>query len=98
MQYVIEANGNVYPCDFYVLDEVCVGNITQQTLWELFEHPLTQHFVCEKREYQTCEGCEFHKICRGGCKRMKDACYCGYREVLKKVLPTLLAKASPLVH
>ncbi len=106
MQYVIEANGNVYPCDFYVLDEMCVGNITQQTLRELFEQPLTQRFICDKRDYRTCAGCEFYKMCRGGCKRMKDACYvgaeddgyCGYREVLKQVLQPLLAMAAPPVH
>lgn len=106
MQYVIEANGNVYPCDFNVLDEWCVGNICQQTLRELFEQPLTQRFICEKPNYQTCESCEFYKMCRGGCKRMKDACYvgaedngyCGYREVLQKVVQPLVALASPMTQ
>lgn len=102
MQYVIEANGNVYPCDFYVLDELCVGNITQQTLRELFEQPLTQQFICDQPHYGTCDTCEFFKMCRGGCKRMKEACYvtsdtddfCGYREVLQEVAAPLVALAS----
>jgi sulfatase maturation enzyme AslB (radical SAM superfamily) len=36
-QYIIEADGSVYPCDFYVLDEYNAGNVTRQTLREIFE-------------------------------------------------------------
>lgn len=27
MQYVVEADGSVYPCDFYMLDQYKLGNL-----------------------------------------------------------------------
>lgn len=42
-QFVIEADGSVYPCDFYMLDEYCIGNFSTddfetvekiETLWD----------------------------------------------------------------
>ena len=29
VHYVIEGNGDVYPCDFYCLDEYCMCNINE---------------------------------------------------------------------
>ena len=31
-QFVVEGNGNVYPCDFYCLDEWLLGNINSDEL------------------------------------------------------------------
>lgn len=102
VQYVIEADGSVYPCDFYVLDEYRMGYITDSTLRELFEQPIAKEFLCEKSEVsQTCLSCSFRKACNGGCKRMKEAVYvnkkddfCGYQEVLKQVVNPLMALQS----
>ena len=35
-QFVIEANGDVYPCDFYCIDKYNLGNIKTSSLKELF--------------------------------------------------------------
>lgn len=32
MQYVVEADGSVYPCDFYMLDQYKLGNLNTDTL------------------------------------------------------------------
>ncbi|MTD42027.1 SPASM domain-containing protein [Erwinia sp. CPCC 100877] len=94
VQYVIEANGSVYPCDFYVLDEYCLGNIQEQTLKELFEQDLSKLFLCSRKSLPaTCESCPFKAMCNGGCKRMEDAMYvdnqgyCGYQQLLKEFIP-----------
>ncbi|MGM0125179.1 anaerobic sulfatase maturase [Enterococcus sp. AZ194] len=95
IQYVIEADGSVYPCDFYVLDEYRIGYIQEAGLKELFEQEISTSFLCEKRETGPfCQACPFQKACNGGCKRMKDAVYvtkeqnfCGYQQVLKQVIP-----------
>lgn len=95
IQYVIEADGSVYPCDFYVLDEYRMGYIQDMGLKELFEQEISENFLCEKRENGPfCQSCPFQKACGGGCKRMKDAIYvtkdqrfCGYQQVLEQVLP-----------
>lgn len=95
VQYVIEADGSVYPCDFYVLDEYRMGYIQEQTLRELFEQDISHKFVCEKLAAAAyCADCPFRTMCNGGCKRMKDAMYvdgggryCGYADLLKAFLP-----------
>lgn len=96
VQYVIEADGSVYPCDFYVLDEYRMGYIQEQTLRELFEQGVAKKFVCEKPKItEKCLDCPFYQMCRGGCKRMKDAMYvdrqgnCGYEQLLKEFVPKI---------
>lgn len=90
IQYVIEADGSVYPCDFYVLDEYRMGYITESTLFELRRTRPVTNFLCNKPELsEYCQTCPFIKMCNGGCKRMKNSMYlnkaetfCGYREFL----------------
>ncbi|WP_086348272.1 radical SAM/SPASM domain-containing protein [Candidatus Enterococcus clewellii] len=97
IQYVIEADGSVYPCDFYVLDEYRLGYIQEQTLRELFEQKRSREFLCSKEKLSSyCESCPFFKACRGGCKRMKEVVYvdreetfCGYQAVLKSFVPKI---------
>ena len=90
VQYVIEADGSVYPCDFYVLDDYRMGYIQEQTLRQLFEQDIAKTFVCQRLEMpKKCLSCPFQKMCRGGCKRMKDAIYvdgdyCGYQQLLQE--------------
>lgn len=67
VQYVIEANGNVYPCDFYCLDQYYMGNIHDITLKEM--HAV--NFINEeKKMFKDCPICKFRKLCGGNCKRM----------------------------
>ena len=96
VQYVIEADGSVYPCDFYVLDEYRMGYIQEQTLRELFSQDVSKKFLCERDPLsEKCQTCPFIKMCRGGCKRMKDAMYvderdfCGYASLLKEFVPKI---------
>lgn len=97
IQYVIEADGGVYPCDFYVLDEYRLGNIREQRLRELYMNKRATAFLCERPKLSKfCETCPFQKACGGGCKRMKDAMYvaptedyCGYQDLLKHFVPKI---------
>lgn len=97
VQYVIEADGSVYPCDFYVLDEYRLGNITESTLRELFMAKVGQNFLQEPRDMTgLCETCPYLKVCGGGCKRMahtvyknRAGTYCGYQDVLNTVAQPL---------
>ena len=96
VQYVIEADGSVYPCDFYVLDEYRMGYIQDETLQELFSKDISKQFVCERTTLTSlCETCPFLKICGEGCKRMADAVYvdasyfCGYANLLKVFIPQI---------
>jgi uncharacterized protein len=96
-QYVVEADGSVYPCDFYVLDNYNTGNLTRQTLRELFDSPRMRAFLLEERRLPgICQSCAYLKMCGGGCRRMRDAVYyggggpfCGYKTFLDKCLKPL---------
>lgn len=66
----IEADGSLYPCDFYVLDHYRIGYIQDLSVVQAFQHPVYQNFVNQsKARPKHCDACQFFKICRGGCKR-----------------------------
>lgn len=46
-QFVIEADGSVYPCDFYVLDNYNLGNIKDNTLLDILRKPIMHKFLHE---------------------------------------------------
>lgn len=97
VQYVIEADGSVFPCDFYCLDEYKLGHITEKTLRELFNQQPAITFLNNQKESPSyCLSCPFKAMCNGGCRRMKDAMYvnrdndfCGYQNVLNKIVPKI---------
>ena len=76
MQNVIEANGNVYPCDFYALDEYCMGNIHEISLEEMektAQNPSASVFFADaQRRDDRCASCRWYPLCRGGCRRYCD--------------------------
>ena len=96
-QLVVEADGSVYPCDFYCLDEYRLGNLCEKTIPELLAAPQAETFLQRPRESPAlCARCEFRRFCGGFCKRMQrevcctgDGGFCGYREFLMQNLPAL---------
>lgn len=99
-QFVIEGNGNIYPCDFYCTDEWLLENINNTDFRAIFMCEKAIKFL--KESYivnEKCKSCECFKICRGGgCKREKLSIeYCNafknfYRKcepLFKKVLAKL---------
>ncbi len=67
---VIESDGSVYPCDFYVLDEWNLGNINNCTFEALKTNELGRKFVNDSIEKPNkCQKCEYINICRAGCRR-----------------------------
>jgi uncharacterized protein len=96
-QYVVEADGSTYPCDFYVLDNYNTGNLKDHTLRELFDTGTMRAFLEERRELpELCLSCAYLKMCNGGCKRMRTVMYygaggtvCGYKTFLDKCLKPL---------
>ncbi len=83
-QFVVEANGDVYPCDFYCLDEYRLGNINNDGFSSLCYSKKAMEFIKESFVFpEECKTCEVLNECRcGGCKRLKmREKYC---EVYKK--------------
>lgn len=94
IQFVVEGDGGVFPCDFYVLDNLKMGNLHQDSLLSMLESKQATSFLEE--EYPTkqpCQTCRFIKLCNGGCKRQNvcylDDTYCGYQALLEHILKAL---------
>ena len=69
---VIEADGAVYPCDFYALDEHCLGNINDADA-DLTSLPSSLQMRNFLRVSHTvpdiCRTCRYYPLCRNGCRR-----------------------------
>ena len=71
-QYVVEADGSVYPCDFYVLDKYRLGSFHTDSVEELDAARMRSGFVDEsRRREEACSECRYQFLCRGGCRRTR---------------------------
>jgi uncharacterized protein len=67
---VVEYNGDVYPCDFYVSEDWRLGNVMEQSLESILARPARTAFVERKALLPPrCQACEWRRVCRGGCPR-----------------------------
>lgn len=67
---VVEGDGSLYPCDYYVLDCWNMGNIHSATIPEVLEGIISQKFLEDGRKRpRSCASCRYAPLCRGGCKR-----------------------------
>ena len=70
---LIEADGGVYPCDFYVLDEWKLGNIRDASVARLMKSGPMQRFQALSQILPPeCRGCRWLSLCRGGCRRNRE--------------------------
>ncbi len=71
--YLVEGDGGVYPCDFYVLDPWHMGNVNEASFYKLEQSAVGRAF----REASTyvspeCRACRWRALCRGGCRRDRE--------------------------
>lgn len=70
---VVEGDGSVFPCDFYVLDEWKLGNINEASFEELTTCELARKFVSvSTHRSEECTTCKWFPLCRGGCRRERE--------------------------
>lgn len=104
MQHVVEADGSVYPCDFYVLDEYRLGNLRTDSLEQINLRRREIGFVEASTAISPeCRGCQFYPLCRGGCRRHRPVnadgtlglnIFCqSYRQFFAHALPRLMELA-----
>lgn len=101
VQFVLEADGSVYPCDFYVLDQYKLGNINNDSIVDLSKSKIATEFKNEKRRScNECSVCKYYKICYGNCKRLNinyfSQEYCGIKDFLENREEEILAIARTL--
>lgn len=67
---VVEWDGSVYPCDFYVHPTWKLGNVMDTSLREIAERPARRTFAARKQPLpDECTSCEWLRVCNGGCPR-----------------------------
>ena len=69
---VVEADGDVYPCDFYALDEYCLGNLCEDrtAIEALLSSAQMQAFLRASHAVpDACRTCRYYPLCRNGCRR-----------------------------
>ncbi len=72
-QYVVEADASVYPCDFYMLDEWKLGNLTKDTIEQIDAKREELRFIEQSCVVaDECKNCKWYMLCRGGCRRDRD--------------------------
>lgn len=69
---LVEHNGDLYPCDFFVEPRWRLGNLMEQPLQELEVSPLRQEFASLKKAPDECSSCPVLSFCNGDCIRYRD--------------------------
>lgn len=106
---VVEHNGDVFACDFFVQEEWRLGNILQTPIGELAASPAKRRFSELKTEVKNqCLVCRYFAICRGGCLkdriivnndcRDKDYFCVGYQMFFDYALSKLMQKLLNIIN
>lgn len=109
-QHVVEADGSVYPCDFYMLDEYRLGNLNDDSFADLHKGEKAAGFIAASLKVEEeCRSCEWRAICRGGCRRDRQGpnpgdigknYYCGalqkfYAHAIPRLVRLLRSRSRP---
>lgn len=69
---VLEHNGDVYPCDFFVENDWKLGNIHEHPLRELVDGDTFRRFARQKRKmHSDCLTCRWRPLCHGECPKYR---------------------------
>jgi uncharacterized protein len=104
---VVEFNGDVYPCDFFVEKDWKLGNIAYDSWPEIARRQRRYQFAANKTiAHPTCQVCEYQSICHGGCpkhrrdprRRLEDLDYfcAAYKMVFAKAVGPLRKEVQRL--
>lgn len=107
-QWVVEADGGVYPCDFYVLDEWKLGSVHEQSFAEMEQKRKELGFIeASLTVPEKCRSCQWYVLCRNGCRRnrLQDSpdgpvnYFCeAYKEFFSYAYPRLEKLYEMLTH
>ena len=70
---VVEYNGDMYPCDFLVKEDLYLGNLLTTTLADAFESAALSRFAAAKAKPRPeCTACAWLPFCHQNCPRLLD--------------------------
>jgi len=71
---VVEYNGDVYPCDFFVEKTWKLGNLMHNTWDQMARNPRRFQFAANKSiPHPVCSKCQWEALCHGGCPKSRHA-------------------------
>jgi uncharacterized protein len=105
---VVEYNGDVYPCDFFVEKGWKLGNIELDSWTEIARRQRRFNFAGKKTlAHPECQICEYQAICHGGCpktrhgphKRFEDLDYfcAAYKMIFSRAVGPLRREVSKIL-
>lgn len=69
---VVEHNGDVYPCDFYVDPAYLLGNVRENSFRQMRESDAYHAFMHAKGSVsQACSTCAYFNLCMGDCPKFR---------------------------
>jgi uncharacterized protein len=69
---VVEYNGDIYPCDFFVESPWKLGNINLDSWSEIARRQRRYSFASKKTiAHPECQVCEYQSVCHGGCPKFR---------------------------
>jgi uncharacterized protein len=69
---VVEYNGDIYPCDFFVEGGWKLGNVNDDS-WSEVARRVKRHSFASKKTiaHPECQVCEWQSLCHGGCPKFR---------------------------
>ncbi len=66
--FVVENNGDIYPCDFFVEKPLKIGNVLNTSWEEAFNSKIYREFGAKKAQWNKgCDTCDCLDLCMGDC-------------------------------
>jgi uncharacterized protein len=79
---VVEYNGDVYPCDFFVEGGWKLGNITLDSWSEIARRTRRYSFASKKTlAHPDCQACQYQSICHGGCPKFRHGPHARFEDL-----------------
>ncbi len=70
--FVVDYDGSVYPCDFFVREDLVLGNVKTSTWDEILKSPTYLEFGKQKTVWnKSCNNCLFVQLCNGDCQKFR---------------------------
>ena len=70
--FVVEYDGGVYPCDFFVQDNLLLGNVNNNSWEELVSSQTYHSFGIQKSHWNDeCNLCPYLSLCHGDCQKFR---------------------------
>ncbi len=74
--FVVEYDGSIYPCDFFVQENLLLGNIMKGDWRDFLISPIYKKFGKQKSLWNDyCDKCSYLNLCHGDCQKFRSGDY-----------------------